>query len=137
MMDDRHPVIETPRLRLREITLDDAPWYLTHYNEISIVEGNCQLGPADLNKAKEDLTYFCSDLHRSGLGYRWGVELKDNKGLIGTCGFHNWDRAGGRTHVGYDLNPAYRGRGIMTEALEAIIDFAFFQMNSSEDRGHR
>ena len=34
MMDDRHPVIETPRLRLREITLDDAPWYLTHYNDI-------------------------------------------------------------------------------------------------------
>lgn len=125
MVDKLFPNLETPRLKLREITIDDAAWYLYYYNEWSIIEANCQPGPVDIIQAKEDLTYFCTDLCKFGHGYRWGIELKGKEGLIGTCGFHNWEKASHRTNVGYDLDPLHRGQGFMAEAMEAIIELAF------------
>ncbi len=55
-------------------------------------------------------------------GIRWGIFLE--KKLIGTCGFNAY-RADRKGVIGYDLQPAYWGKGITTEALQAIVDFGF------------
>jgi len=49
--------------------------------------------------------------------------------LIGYVGFWKWVREHFRAEVGFALLPAYWGKGIMYEALDAIIKFGFEKMN--------
>ena len=50
------------------------------------------------------------------------IVLKDNDCVIGSIDYKYVPR-GGLTEVGYGLNPLYEGRGYMTEALRAFLDF--------------
>ncbi len=55
----------------------------------------------------------------------WGIELKETGAVIGTIGFM-WIQDDNRAaEVGYSLARAQWGRGIMTEALEAVIEYGF------------
>lgn len=60
---------------------------------------------------------------------RWGITRKEEIDVIGSCGFygtHPWHR---RASIGYELaRPNWR-QGIMTEALDAIIDFGYGEMD--------
>ena len=63
-------------------------------------------------------------------GLRWGITLKDDGSIVGSCGFYKWEKDPHRkAEMGYDLAPAYWGRGIMREALQAIIQYGFDEMN--------
>ena len=45
--------------------------------------------------------------------------------MVGTCGFANVDTSADTCEIGYVLSPAYRGKGYMTEAVQAVLDLAF------------
>jgi len=49
--------------------------------------------------------------------------------VIGLFGIHHWNKYHRRAEMGYDLNRAYWGQGIASEALRAIIQFGFEQLN--------
>lgn len=124
------PQLETERLLLREITLDDAEWYLAHFSADEIVYGQGYPAPKGMKEAKEQLQLYFIDLFRNRNGFRWGIELKGEGKLIGSCGFHRWLRPDGRqAEMGYDLDPRYWRRGIMNEAMTALIDFGFERMH--------
>jgi ribosomal-protein-alanine N-acetyltransferase len=60
---------------------------------------------------------------------RWGIARKGEREIIGSCGyygFHTWHM---RASIGYELARSSWRQGIMTEALEAIIDLGFSEMN--------
>jgi ribosomal-protein-alanine N-acetyltransferase len=44
--------------------------------------------------------------------------------VIGSVGFHGPPDAAGRAEVGYQIEPAFRRRGLATEAVRAILDWA-------------
>ena len=50
------------------------------------------------------------------------IVLKENSHIIGSVDY-KYVPQDGVTEVGYGLNPAYTGRGYMTEALRAFLDF--------------
>jgi ribosomal-protein-alanine N-acetyltransferase len=125
----RFPVIETPRLLLREVTLEDAAWYLRHFSEPEIVRGQGCPAPADLDQAAAELRTFFLDLFSGGAGIRWGLALRGSPELIGSAGFYRWRRGPrAQAELGYDLAPALWGRGLMTEALQAILEHGFGPM---------
>jgi [ribosomal protein S5]-alanine N-acetyltransferase len=56
---------------------------------------------------------------------RWGITCQEDSTLIGTCGyygFHTWHMRAG---IGYELACSFWRKGIMTEALNAIINLGF------------
>jgi ribosomal-protein-alanine N-acetyltransferase len=59
----------------------------------------------------------------------WGIVYKENSKLIGTIGFHVWSQPNFYAEVGYALSKDYWNRGIMTEALNAVMDFGFNRLN--------
>lgn len=59
--------------------------------------------------------------------YHWGICLKDNDEVVGTCGFYR-GYPGNVAEVGYVLRAAYRGKGIMTEALRSVLDYGRTQV---------
>lgn len=123
------PVLHTRRLVLREVTMDDTPWYLEHFSTKEIIVGQGYPGPDGLEGSKKELQKYFIDLFKERNGFRWGIELRDSKGLIGSLGYYKWVKPSGhQAEMGYDLNPKYWGRGIMTEAMDAVIEFGFRRM---------
>jgi RimJ/RimL family protein N-acetyltransferase len=57
--------------------------------------------------------------------FQWGVERKDDGQVLGTCTLFNLDRGNGRAELGYALGSVHWGKGYMSEALIALLDFAF------------
>ncbi len=57
-----------------------------------------------------------------------GITRKGENMVIGTCGFYSFDEGFHRAETGYELHPAYWQPGIMSEALRAILSFAFATM---------
>ena len=125
----RFPRLETERLVLRRMTQDDLGYYFEHFSRKEIVEGQGFAAPEDLAAAEKELKMYCIDNFADNTGIRWGIVLKGRKGLIGTCGFYKWAKEDGYSaQLGYDLDPEHWGKGIMTEALEAVLGYMFETM---------
>jgi len=122
------PQLETGRLILREMTQDDVEFYFRHFNNKKVVEGSCFPGPKTLEAAKEELELYCIRPFTESRGIRWGIARKGSDELIGTCGYYEWNKTSRRAELGYDLDPAHCGEGIMTEALRAVLRYGFDEM---------
>jgi ribosomal-protein-alanine N-acetyltransferase len=69
------------------------------------------------------------ETHRISLYFFLLVHKADNI-VIGDCGFHTWNRTHRRTELFYNLrNTAYRNKGLMKEALAAVIAYGFTHLN--------
>jgi len=125
----RFPQLETDRLVLRELTLDDMEFYFRHFNIIEIVKGCCFPGPKSLDASREELELYCIRPFKENSGIRWGIVMKGNHKLIGTCGFTHWWKNERRGETGYDMNPVFWRQGIMMEALRAVLKYGFESMD--------
>ncbi|AIQ15020.1 GNAT family N-acetyltransferase [Paenibacillus durus] len=115
------PKIETKRLLLRELTLLDAKLVLRHFSDSEVTRYMdievCQ----DIREAEEIIQFHIDDA-----GCRYGIFDRTNNELVGTCGFHCWEKGqNSRAEIGFDLSSRYWGQGLMQEALEEVIRMGF------------
>ena len=110
--------IETERLILRAWTIDDAP-------ELFAYAKNPLVGPAagwkphsSIDETREYLS------HTIEKDETWALVLKSEHRVIGSVGLHHRDVETVR-EIGYVMHPDYWGNGYMTEAVKAVIRFAF------------
>jgi len=125
------PQLETERLILRELRLDDAPEMFVNFSDVDVTR---QLGDEPIHTSVEETRNLLRQLHgwhAQKVGIRWGITLKegDDK-IIGTLGFHRFDHASQKLEIGYELNKAYWGQGIMSEAVLAIMNYGFNMMKA-------
>ena len=64
--------------------------------------------------------------------FYWGISLKDQPNLIGTICLWNFSEDRATAEVGYELLPEYHRKGIMSEALSAVLDFSFNELQLLE-----
>ncbi|UTR14522.1 GNAT family N-acetyltransferase [Salipaludibacillus sp. LMS25] len=122
------PILETERLRLRNITHEDAENIL-HYLSDEDVMKYYGLEPfRSLNDALDEIAWYQTLLNNK-TGIRWGITLKEQAVIIGSCGFHNIVSQHFRGEVGFELSKEMWGKGIAFEAVEAIINYGFVHMN--------
>jgi RimJ/RimL family protein N-acetyltransferase len=55
----------------------------------------------------------------------WLIVVRADNVGAGLAGFKGVPDAQGRTEIGYGLDPAYQGQGYMREAARALVDWAF------------
>jgi len=55
----------------------------------------------------------------------WLIVIKEEKVGAGMLGFKGYPNEKGSTEIGYGIDPAYQNKGYMTEAVRALIDWAF------------
>jgi ribosomal-protein-alanine N-acetyltransferase len=117
-------VIETPRLILRHF----APADLDLLAEL--------MANADFMRfssgvfTREQTASFLFDRviapARAGLPSQFALVLREEKRLIGYCGFFRQVVDGvNEVEIGYRLHPDYWNRGLATEAARAVRDYAF------------
>ena len=118
------PIIETSRLLLREATTEDAPDMFRYLSDKDVVK-HMGLEPfQSVEDALDEISWYQS-IHEDGSGIRWGITLKTSGKVIGSCGFLNRSTKNYRAEVGFELSKEYWGKGIASEALEAVIKFGF------------
>lgn len=132
------PALETQRLVLREIVAADAPALFAIHGDADAMRwfGNDPL--ADLAGAEGLVSLFASWRNLPNPGVRWGIQVKDASGLIGTCGLFAWQRKWRKCAIGYELAAGAQGQGYMQEALTAAIDWGFeaMELNRIEAQVH-
>lgn len=123
------PQLETKRLRLREIVPEDAEGIFRIRGDYAVTRLNIGAAYEDVKRA-QGLIEAMTRLYQEKRELRWGITLRDGGDeVIGMAGFNTWHRPDRRASMGFDLALAYWRRGIMREALCAVIDFGFTQMN--------
>lgn len=122
------PVLETPRLRLREIVPADVPaLFAIHGNAERMRWFGSDPLPDEAAAAKLVET-FAGWRRQANPGTRWGLQLKGMDRLIGSCGLFSWNRGWKKCVLGYELAADCEGRGLMREALNAVMDWGFAEM---------
>lgn len=125
---DTFPVLETKRLVLRKVTKEDATSMLNYLSD-EVVMKYYGLEPfKSINDALDEISWYQS-IHNNKTGIRWGITLKEQGDVIGSCGFHNNVSQHFRTEIGFELSKEQWGKGIALEAVQAIINYGFEHMN--------
>ena len=86
----------------------------------------------DTHRSIEDsesfLSFTMEGYERGDFG-SWGVVLKDSGAFVGTCGMDGgYAPEHARAEIGYALSREHRGKGLMPEAVRAVIRFGFVRM---------
>jgi ribosomal-protein-alanine N-acetyltransferase len=117
------PRLETQRLVLREITLADAPVIFRNFSDEEVTKWFFDQPFNSLHQAEEIIREF-GEKYLTGRWITWGICLQGESVLIGTCGFEGFEPRG-TGELGFDLARAWWGKGLMREALQAIIGYGF------------
>lgn len=125
---DSFPILETERLILKKIQPEDKNEIFEIYSSIDAMKYFGKNPYTSLSEA-EDMIERVLKAFQNKEGIRWGITLKQFDKLIGSGGFWKLLKDHLRAEIGYDLNPVYWKKGIMSEALEAMIEFGFKKMN--------
>lgn len=117
--------LETKRLLLRELTLDDA----RALNEIESNPDVTRYMAFDPQSAEQTRAYLEAavreQLNDPRRTYDLAVTDRESGLLIGRCGLGYFRPEHGEAAIWYLLHPAQHGRGYASEAASAVIDFAF------------
>lgn len=130
---EKFPIIETNRLILREVAMDDADDMYTYLSDNDVVKP-MGLEPFETVEDAADEIEWYQSIYEKGTGIRWGITLKDEGKVIGSCGFLNRQPKHYRAEIGYELSQAHWGKGIASEVLEAVVKYGFehFQLERIE-----
>lgn len=129
------PTLESKRLILRSYEEHDADSLFAIYSDPRITRFNdydpITTGEEAVEKVGRNHTQFEEQLQ-----IRWGIELKEQKRLVGTCGLCNFKNRSNKCTIGYDLLYAEWNKGIMTETIRMITAYAFSQMEIHRIEGY-
>jgi len=118
------PILETERCILRLLRAGDV-------EEIFQLRGNRALVTyvdRPLAETKQDARDFIQMILegiQADQWINWAITLKKEDQLIGTLGYWHYHETLPQAEVGYELLPEYHGRGIMSEAMECILPYAW------------
>ncbi|MHC5218098.1 GNAT family N-acetyltransferase [Enterococcus sp. LJL128] len=111
--------LETERLVLRPVTLADASDMFEYASDEETV-----VYVFPLHQRLEDTEAAIADYFMSNPLGKYGIELKENKKLIGAIDLRV-EPANKIAEIGYSLSRKYWGYGLVPEACEALLELGF------------
>lgn len=116
-------ILETERLRLRTMELEDAAFYLELVNDPTWIAGIGDKGLHTLEAAREAILGGPLAMQRERGHSLYVVERKEDGAALGLSGLIKRD-ALPDVDIGYALRPAHWGRGYAYEAGAAVLGLA-------------
>ena len=121
------PELETRRLLLRRMRLDDAEAMYAYASDPEVTRYVLFETHRSIEDSEAFLRLAAEGYERGDFG-GWGVVLKDSGAFIGTCGAEASPEHA-RAELGYVLSREHWGKGLMPEAVRAIIRFCFGRLD--------
>ncbi|MFE4713222.1 GNAT family N-acetyltransferase [Paenibacillus sp. NPDC056722] len=121
------PQLKTERFILRRAEEKDRYDIFELYSKEAVAEYMPFIPFTSVENAINEMNWY-QKIFKEQSGLRWMIEDSESKKVIGTCGFLNYEKMHNRIEIGYDLNPDFWGKGIMTEVVKCIMHFGFLTM---------
>jgi len=119
--------IETDRLLLRRVNNDDAQHVFALRSDPETMKYIPRPLVTNTDEALEHIRMI-DDKIISGEGINWAITLKGDPKLLGIIGHYRIKPEHYRAEIGYMLHPEYQGKGIITEAIKAVVAYGFDEM---------
>lgn len=123
--DVRISRLESPRLRLRPLELEDAEAITALLQDPAIARWTNSIPwPYSLDDARAYLSTR-SDADATGDSFVWAMVEKKSDAFAGTIGLHDVHPDRGRAELGYWIGQPFREKGYTTEAARRVLSWAF------------
>ncbi|NLM52496.1 MAG: GNAT family N-acetyltransferase [Firmicutes bacterium] len=121
------PQLETERLILRKLTLQDADDIFAYGSDPEVSRFMTWETHQSIEETKSFINFILDKYEKDEAG-EWGIVLKSTGKLIGSVGIPRYDLQNKSAEIGYVLSRKYWGQGIMPEAVSRVLQFAFEEM---------
>ena len=123
----RLPTIDTERLSLRTISHSDLDDIYAIFSDPEVMR-YWSTPPLSTKQAAGDLITEINESFQRRISLKWGISLPSASVLIGTATLFQPDFTNHRVELGYALGRRYWGQGYMGEALDAVLNYAFSEL---------
>jgi ribosomal-protein-alanine N-acetyltransferase len=117
-------ILTTERLTLRQLQISDE-------NEIFTLRSDSEINKyldRPLSNTIEDARNFINKVNENinkNISLYWAITLNDSNTFVGTICLYGFSDENNNCEIGYELLTNFQGQGIMKEAVEKVIDYAF------------
>ena len=119
------PTIELDGARLRPLRVADAAALYSYLRDPVVTELTSY--PLTSLPMVEAIIERSLNHWAAGDLSKWGIALRQDDQLIGTCGFNEWSKAHRWAELAFDLAQAHWGKGLMRQAVAAVIQWTYRQ----------
>ncbi|WP_264566031.1 GNAT family N-acetyltransferase [Flavobacterium sp. N3904] len=122
------PILTTERLTLRQLSIEDGQAIFALRSDAEI---NKYLGRQP-SRTIEDAIHFINKINdsiRKNDSIYWAITLTSSEIFVGTICLFDFSNEKNSCEIGYELMTKFQGQGIMKEAAEVVIDYAFQALN--------
>ena len=118
------PILTTERLTLRQLVINDEQEIFTLRSDSEINKYLDRQISNTIDDARNFINKVNENFNKSDSLY-WAITLSDKNILIGTICLFGFSDENYKCEIGYELLTNFQGQGIMKEAVEKVIDYAF------------
>lgn len=118
------PILRTERLTLRQLSIDDQQDILALRSD-PIINKYLNRQPT---KTIKDAVNFINKVNENIeklIAFYWAITLTGTKTFAGTICLFDLSGEKDSCEIGYELMTKFQGQGIMKEAAQVVIEFAF------------
>ncbi|RZK55776.1 MAG: N-acetyltransferase [Pedobacter sp.] len=118
------PILKTERLILRQLEISDE-------QEIFVLRSDSEINKyldRPVSSSVKDARNFINKINEfisTNVALYWAINSIANNGLIGTICLYGFSDENASCEIGFELLTDFQVRGIMQEAAEKVIDYAF------------
>lgn len=123
------PIIETQRLIIRTFKSTDVQDLYEYCSDEEVTRYVTFDTYTSIEDANKRIEFLIKNYHELTQPITWAIEYKQNGKVIGSIDYVKWSTKNKSGEIGYILNKKYWNKGIMTEALKAVIKFGFENMD--------
>ena len=118
------PILTTERLTLRQLQITDEQEIFTLRSDSEINKYLNRQVSNTIDDARNFINRVNENLTKNDALY-WAITLSDRNIFVGTICLFGFSEEKNNCEIGYELLTNFQGQGIMKEASEKVIDYAF------------
>jgi [ribosomal protein S5]-alanine N-acetyltransferase len=118
------PILTTERLTLRQLVVNDEQEIFTLRSDSEINKYLDRKIANTIDDARNFINRINENINKNDSLY-WAITFSDKNILVGTICLFSFSDENDKCEIGYELLTNFQGQGIMKEAAEKVIDYAF------------
>ena len=121
------PTLRSRRLSLLPLELAHASALFEVFADPAVTQHTTDVPHVEVETTRERVRGIL-ERHTQRSGISWSLLLHDEQRVVGHCGLHSISWTNRRAELGFELASRHWRHGLMTEALRAIMRFAFVDL---------
>ena len=118
------PILITERLTLRQLVINDKQEIFTLRSDSEINKYLDRQLSNTIDDARNFINKVNDNINKNDSLY-WAITFSEKNILVGTICLFGFSDENDKCEIGYELLTNFQGQGIMKEAVEKVVDYAF------------